>query len=136
MGHSANYGLVVANLYIDDKPKGVSMFMVPLRDEETHMPLPGIDIGDVGKRMGFYGVNNGYLGMKNVRIPRTNMLMRYSQVEADGTYVQSPAAALGYFSMVFGRCWIAGNHATMLTIASTIATRYSAVRRQGSINPK
>ncbi|XP_005182228.2 probable peroxisomal acyl-coenzyme A oxidase 1 isoform X1 [Musca domestica] len=136
LGHSANYSLVMANLYIDNKPKGVAMFMVPIRDEETHMPLPGIDIGDVGKKLGFYGVNNGYLGMKNVRIPRTNMLMRHAQVEADGTFIQSPAAALGYFSMVFGRCWISANNTTMLAIAATIATRYSAVRRQGSINPK
>lgn len=98
------------------------------------MPLPGIDIGDVGKRMGFYGSNNGYLGMKNVRIPRTNMLMRYNQVLRDGTFVQSPIAVLAYFSMLTGRCWITNSHSAALSAAATIVTRYSAVRRQGSIN--
>lgn len=136
MGHAANYCVVVANLYIDNDPKGVAMFMVQLRDEKTHMPLPGIDVGDIGKKMGFAGVNNGYLGLKNVRIPRTNMLMRHAQVLPDGTYVKSPASVLAYFTMVFVRCLIVRNNSTMLSMASTIATRYSAVRRQSPINPK
>ena len=112
------------------------MFFVQLRDEETHMPLPGIDIGDIGKKMGFHGVNNGYLGFKNVRIPRTNMLMRHAQVLEDGTFIKSPADVLTYFTMVFSRCHIARNSATMLAMAATISTRYSAVRRQSPINPK
>ncbi|XP_005182178.1 probable peroxisomal acyl-coenzyme A oxidase 1 [Musca domestica] len=136
LGHAANYCVVVANLYIDNDPKGVAMFMVQLRDEKTHMPLPGIDVGDIGKKMGFAGVNNGYLGLKNVRIPRTNMLMRHAQVLPDGTYVKSPASVLAYFTMVFVRCLIVRNNSTMLSMASTIATRYSAVRRQSPINPK
>lgn len=127
---------MVANLYIDNDPKGVAMFVVQVRDEETHMPLPGIDIGDIGKKMGFAGVNNGFLGLKNVRIPRMHMLMRHAQVHRDGTYVKSPVSALAYFSMVYIRCLIARNNSTLLSMAATIATRYSAVRRQSPINPK
>lgn len=136
MGHSSNYCLVVAKLYIDNEPKGMAMFMVQLRDEETHMPLLGIDVGDIGKKLGFIGVNNGYLGMKNVRIPRTNMLMRNVQVHRDGTYVKNPVSVLAYFSMVLVRCTIAQNNAIILAMAATIATRYSAVRRQSPINEK
>ncbi|XP_075166874.1 acyl-coenzyme A oxidase 1-like [Haematobia irritans] len=136
LGHSSTHCIAMANLYIHNKPKGVATFIVPLRDPETYMPLPGIELGDIGKKFGFYGVNNGYLGMKNVRIPRTNMLMRHVQVHPDGTFEQSPAAALSYFSMVFGRCWIAHNHTNMLAAAAVIATRYSSVRRQSPINPK
>uniref|UniRef100_A0A1I8PRA7 Acyl-coenzyme A oxidase n=1 Tax=Stomoxys calcitrans TaxID=35570 RepID=A0A1I8PRA7_STOCA len=135
LGHSANYCVVVANLYIDNDPKGVAMFVVQVRDEQTHMPLPGVDIGDIGKKLGFAGVNNGFLGLKNVRIPRTNMLMRHSQVHRDGTFVKSPASALAYFSMVYVRCMIVRNNSIALAMAATIATRYSAVRRQSPINP-
>ncbi|XP_023299625.2 probable peroxisomal acyl-coenzyme A oxidase 1 [Lucilia cuprina] len=134
LGHSSNYCLVVANLYIDNDPKGMAMFMVQLRDEETHMPLPGIDVGDIGKKLGFFGVNNGYLGLKNVRIPRTNMLMRNAQVNRDGSYVKNPVSVLAYFTMVLVRCMIAQNNAILLSMAATIATRYSAVRRQSPIN--
>ncbi|XP_075167181.1 acyl-coenzyme A oxidase 1-like [Haematobia irritans] len=136
LGHASNYSIVMANLYINKEQKGVALFIVPLRDEETHVPLPGIDVGDVGKRFGFYGVNNGYLGMKNVRIPRMNMLMRYAQVHRDGTYVETPTTGLNYLPLVFGRCWLSKAHTMILTKAATIATRYSAVRKQSPINPK
>lgn len=136
VGHSANFCIVAANLYVDNDPKGIAMFVVPLRDEKTFMPLPGIDIGDIGKKMGFSGVNNGYLGLKNVRIPRTNMLMRHSQVKRDGTFVKSPASVLTYFTMVYVRTMIGRNMSMFLSMAVTIATRYSAVRRQSPINPK
>ncbi|XP_017007924.2 acyl-coenzyme A oxidase 1 [Drosophila takahashii] len=136
LGHSSNYCLVMAQLYIDNKSKGPHMFFIQVRDEETHEPLPGVHIGDIGKKMGFIGVNNGFLGLKNVRIPRTRMLMRHAQVNADGSYVSSPTNVLTYFAMVRTRCVIAKNNALMLAGASTIATRYSAVRRQSPINPK
>jgi len=126
----------MAQLYIDNKSKGPHMFFIQVRDEETHEPLPGVHIGDIGKKMGFIGVNNGFMGLKNVRIPRNRMLMRHAQVNADGTYVNSPTLVLTYFAMVRTRCVIAKNNAYMLAAASTIATRYSAVRRQSPINPK
>ncbi|XP_017061243.1 probable peroxisomal acyl-coenzyme A oxidase 1 [Drosophila ficusphila] len=136
LGHSSNYCLVMAQLYIDNKSKGPHMFFIQVRDEETHEPLPGVHIGDIGKKMGFLGVNNGFLGLKNVRIPRTRMLMRHAKVNADGSYISSPANVLTYFAMVRTRCVIATNSSLMLAAASTIATRYSAVRRQSPIDPK
>lgn len=135
MGHCCNYCLLVAQLYIDNEPQGVQMFFVQVRDEETHMPLPGIDIGEIGHKKGFYGVSNGFLGFKNVRIPRTNMMMRNAEVKPDGTFVKNPNSVLTYFTMVMMRCMVAKDNATLLAIAATIATRYSAVRRQSPINP-
>ncbi|KAL7736955.1 hypothetical protein ACLKA6_008816 [Drosophila palustris] len=136
LGHASNYCLIMAQLYIDDQLKGPHMFYVQVREEGTHEPRPGVHIGEIGKKMGFIGVNNGFLGLKNVRIPRTRMLMRHAQVHSDGTYVKSPADVLTYFAMVSTRCIIARNCALALAMASTIATRYSAVRRQSPINPK
>jgi Acyl-CoA dehydrogenases len=40
----------------------------------------GISIGEIGSKLGMNTVNNGYLGFKNVRIPRNNMLMKNAQV--------------------------------------------------------
>ncbi|XP_017087043.2 acyl-coenzyme A oxidase 1-like [Drosophila bipectinata] len=136
LGHASNYCLVMAQLYINNQSKGPHMFFVQVRDEETHEPMPGVHIGDIGKKMGFIGVNNGFLGLKDVRIPRTRMLMRHAKVNADGTYVSSPTNVLTYFAMVRTRCLIGRNSALILSAASTIAVRYSAVRRQSPINPK
>ncbi|KAH8416236.1 hypothetical protein KR222_011745, partial [Zaprionus bogoriensis] len=136
LGHSSSYCLVMAQLYIDGQLKGPHMFYVQVREEGTHEPRPGVHIGEIGKKMGFLGVNNGFLGLKDVRIARTRMLMRHAQVQRDGSYVKSPADTLTYFAMVSTRCIIARNVALLLAAAATIATRYSAVRRQSPINPK
>lgn len=80
MGHSANYAVVVAQLYTQGKNHGIHPFIVQLRDEETHVPLPGIKIGEIGHKLGMNGTNNGYLGFDNVRIPRNRMLMKNNQV--------------------------------------------------------
>lgn len=42
VGHTANYAIVVAQLYSQGECKGIHPFIVQLRDEETHEPLPGI----------------------------------------------------------------------------------------------
>ncbi|CAD7014207.1 unnamed protein product [Ceratitis capitata] len=135
LGNTVNYCIVVAQLYIDNEPMGVQLFVLQVRDEETHEPLPGIDIGDIGKKIGMAGVNNGYLGLKNVRIPRTNMLMKNAKVLADGTFVKSPVSQLNYFPMVYVRCMVVLGNCVLHAEAATITTRYSAVRRQSPINP-
>jgi len=58
--------------------------MVPIRDFNTHKPLPGVEVGDIGPKMGYSTKDNGYLRFNNVRIPRFNMLSRYIVVEKGG----------------------------------------------------
>ena len=42
--------------------------------------LAGMETRHVGPQFGFKGVDNGYLKMNNVHIPRQQMLMKYAQV--------------------------------------------------------
>lgn len=136
MGLTANYAAVIAQLYTQGKCHGVQSFIVQLRDEETHMPLPGITVGEIGPKLGMNEVNQGFLGMKNVRIPRENMLMRNAQVLEDGTFVKAPVSVLTYGTMVYVRVLIVQDISNSLAKATTIATRYSVVRRQSPIDPK
>ncbi|KAH8404170.1 hypothetical protein KR215_011153 [Drosophila sulfurigaster] len=135
LGHTANHAMVVAQLYISGKHKGVQMFIVPLRHPETHLPLPGIDVGEIGKKLGMASVNQGFLGLKNVRIPRENMLMKFAKVDRDGKFTASPVSRVNYLTMVYTRCLIVELNTQLLLAAATIATRYSAVRRQSPIEP-
>lgn len=48
---SATHATVFANLVVDGKRYGVKPFVVPLRDLETFVLLPGIAIGDCGSKM-------------------------------------------------------------------------------------
>lgn len=46
------------------------------------MPLPGITVGDIGMKFGngaYNTMDNGVLRFNNVRIPRSQMLMRFVQ---------------------------------------------------------
>lgn len=80
MGTTVNHCITVAQLYINGKNYGIHPFIVQIRDLETHKPLPGIKVGEIGPKMGFATANNGFLGFQNFRIPRKNMLMKNAQV--------------------------------------------------------
>lgn len=136
MGHTCNYAVVIAQTYSLGKHHGIQTFMVQLRDEDTHHPLPGIRIGEVGVKMGLSGVNNGYLGFDNVRVPRNAMLMGIAQINEDGSFVNTSDSLLMYSTMVFVRSILAYDMSFFLAKAATIATRYSAVRHQSPIDPK
>ncbi|VDP19991.1 unnamed protein product [Onchocerca flexuosa] len=131
LGKSSNYAIVPAQLIINGSNKGLHMFMVQLRHLDTHMPLPGITVGDIGPKMGIPGNDNGFLIFNNYRIPRKNMFMRYSQVLSNGEYIAPKHSKLRYGTMVFVRSVMVREQAMQLAAAVTIAVRYSAVRRQG-----
>ncbi|KAL0851514.1 hypothetical protein ABMA28_007305 [Loxostege sticticalis] len=135
LAHTANYCIVMAQLYTKGKCHGIHPFIVQLRDEETHMPMPGIKVGEIGAKLGMNGTNNGFLGFEHVRIPREHMLMKNSKVLEDGTYVNAPSSKLTYGTMMFVRVVIVQDMCTYMAKAVTIATRYSAVRRQSQPKP-
>ncbi|XP_046830234.1 probable peroxisomal acyl-coenzyme A oxidase 1 [Vespa crabro] len=133
LGQTANYAVVVAQLYSQGDCKGIHPFIVQLRDIETHEPLPGIKIGEIGTKLGMNATNNGFLGFENVRIPRDHMLMKNSQILEDGTYVKATSDKLTYGTMMFVRVVLIQDIASYISKAVTIAIRYSAVRRQSQI---
>ncbi|CAH0724581.1 unnamed protein product, partial [Brenthis ino] len=135
LGHTANYCVLMAQLYINGKNYGIQPFTVQIRDEETHMPLPGIKVGEIGPKLGFNSANNGFLGFDNVRIPRTMMLMKNAQVLKDGTFKASSNSKLTYGTMVYVRVTIVNTASKYLERAITIAIRYSAIRRQSQPKP-
>uniref|UniRef100_A0A8V5HHI0 Acyl-coenzyme A oxidase n=1 Tax=Melopsittacus undulatus TaxID=13146 RepID=A0A8V5HHI0_MELUD len=135
LGKTSNHAIVLAQLYTQGQCKGLHAFIVPIRQLGTHEPLPGITVGDIGPKFGYDEMDNGYLKMDNFRIPRENMLMKYAQVEPDGTYVKPLSDKLTYGTMVFIRSLIVGDSAHSLSRACTIAIRYSAVRHQSELKP-
>ncbi|XP_043971390.1 peroxisomal acyl-coenzyme A oxidase 1 isoform X1 [Gambusia affinis] len=135
LGKTSNHAIVLAQLHSLGNCHGLHAFIVPIRDTKTHEPLPGIVVGDIGPKFGFNEVDNGFLKLENVRIPRENMMMKYSKVEPDGTYVKPPSSKLTYGTMVFVRSLIVGESARTLSKSCTIAIRYSAVRHQSEIRP-
>jgi len=62
------------------------MFVVDIRDS-NHEPYPGIEIGDMGHKIGCDGVDNGWMMFSNYRIKRDWLLNRFADVNEDGEYV-------------------------------------------------
>ncbi|XP_076083780.1 peroxisomal acyl-coenzyme A oxidase 1-like isoform X1 [Mytilus galloprovincialis] len=135
LGKTSNHCVVMAQLYTQGKSHGPHMFMVQIRSMEDHSVLPGIEVGVIGNKFGYGTNDNGFLSFDKLRIPRENMLMRYSQVHDDGTYVKPQNAKLAYGSMVLIRSSIVSDAARGLAQACVISIRYSAVRRQTEAYP-
>jgi acyl-CoA oxidase len=81
----SNYALVFGQTIVDGKNEGVNAFLVRVRDDQMK-EMPGVQIVDMGVKMGLNGVDNGALKYKNVRIPRENMMNRYADVDASGKF--------------------------------------------------
>ncbi|MFB3978149.1 acyl-CoA dehydrogenase family protein [Microbacterium proteolyticum] len=137
LGNAALHGkaaTVFAQLITNGVNHGVHCFYVPLRDDEGNF-LPGIGGEDDGLKGGLNGIDNGRLHFDQVRVPRANLLNRYGDVAADGTY-SSDIASPGrrFFTMlgtlVQGRVSLDGAAAWASAIGLTIAITYGNQRRQ------
>lgn len=132
LGKTSTHAVVMARLFTKGVDHGVHPFVVQIRNNQNHEPLPGCTIGDIGNKMGYNAVDNGFLRFDHVRVPRRAMLMGHSRVETDGTYVPPPVAKVSYGTMVFIRSDIVMNAALFMKKAVTIAIRYNLVRRQSN----
>ena len=94
------------------------------------MPLPGIDVGDIGPKYGFCTKDNGYMMLKNIRIPRKNMLRRFVSITETGDLKIKGNPKIAYATMMLMRKLIACGHHKCLGQAVTIAGRYSMIRKQ------
>ena len=133
-GLHGKHATVFAQLITNGVNHGVHCFYVPIRDDEGNF-LPGVGGEDDGLKGGLNGIDNGRLHFTNVRIPRENLLNRYGDVAADGSYsspIQSPGRR--FFTMlgtlVQGRVSLDGAATVASAMGLTIAITYGNQRRQ------
>ncbi|MBB2977058.1 acyl-CoA oxidase [Microbacterium endophyticum] len=137
LGNAAVHGraaTVFAQLITGGVNYGVHCFFVPIRDDEGNF-LDGVGGEDDGVKGGLNGIDNGRLHFTQVRVPRENLLNRYGDVAADGSY-SSDIASPGrrFFTMlgalVQGRISLDGAATWASALAMTIAVTYGNQRRQ------
>jgi len=137
LGNAALHGraaTVFAQLITGGVNYGVHCFFVPIRDDDGAF-LPGVGGEDDGVKGGLNGIDNGRLHFDHVRVPRFNLLNRYGDVAADGTYSSDiPSPGRRFFTMlgalVQGRISLDGASTTATALALHIAVTYANQRRQ------
>eukprot|EP00741_Cyanophora_paradoxa_P005614 tig00000912_g5442.t1 len=138
IGNAATHGLmatVFARLLVGGEDHGVHAILVPLRDPDTGKTLPGVTIGDCGPKVGLNGVDNGWMRFERVRVPREALLDRFGGVSEAGVYKTPIPNAEKRFGAVVGeltggRVGLAMGSVAVLRLATAIAIRYGAARRQ------
>lgn len=63
---------------------GVHAFICRIRTEDSHIPLKGLEIGEIGPKYGYGVKDNGYLIFKDFKIPRSALLSKYTTITKDG----------------------------------------------------
>ena len=135
---TASIAAVFAQLFTTEDGEqvnhGVHCLLVPLRDADGN-DLPGVTTSDCQYKGGLPGVDNGRLMFDHVRVPRENLLNKYGDVEADGTYtshIDNPNRR--FFTMigtlVRGRVTVGGSAGAAALVALDIAIRYALQRKQ------
>lgn len=129
LGWQANTALIFARCLSQGKDYGVQSFVVPIRDMETHETLPGIEIGDIGKKFGYPGIDNGYMNFDQYRVPRSTMLSRYISLNREGKLKVHGNPKMVYQIMVQTRAVISFIAVNNLHRSALCAIRYAVCRR-------
>lgn len=128
----AQWAIVFAQLYMGTTNEGVHAFLVRIRNQDMSVST-GVDIEDIGMKMGLNGVDNARIAFNNLRIPRESLLNRYSDVSPEGVFTSTVTKRRDRFlkvadRLLSGRICIAAMCMGAMKLMSVGVIRFSSQR--------
>jgi acyl-CoA oxidase len=136
--HHANHALVFGQTIVKGKNEGVNAFLVRIREEDGSLRR-GVQLRDMGIKIGVNAVDNAIIRFENVRVPRVNLMNKYGDVTEKGDFV-SPYDNINvrFFKvterLLSGRICIAAGAVGGARACLWIALKYAQQRK--SIGPE
>lgn len=84
LGKMASHAIFHGRLLSNGKDHGVHAFICRIRDEKSHIPLKGLEIGDIGPKYGYGTKDNGYIIFNQFKVPKESLLSKYTTITKDG----------------------------------------------------
>lgn len=79
---AATKSIIWAQLIVKGQSYGPHPFVVPLRDPQTYDLVPGVVIGDCGPKNGGNNIDNGYIILNDLRIPKDFFLDKLGKIDS------------------------------------------------------
>ena len=130
LGLSCTHAVVFARLISNGKDYGVQPFILQLRHKKTHVPLDGVEIGDIGPKLGYAAKDNGFLKFNRFKAPRICLLDKYISVDNEGNVRKQGNPKIMYSAMMYSRTALCIIASSVMFRAMTIGMRYSMYRTQ------
>jgi acyl-CoA oxidase len=132
----ATHAVVFGQLMVHGKCHGVHGVVARIRTVNM-VPMTGVTLSDMGGKQGCNGVDNAKIVFSNLRVPRENLLDRYSQLTREGEFSCSIEKVHLRFltvadQLVSGRLCLASFGLGGMKVSLSAAVRYSSTRKQFS----
>ena len=87
-------------------------------------------MGDLGRKLGYNSVDNGYLLLNKVVVPRKALLSRFAEITAEGEFELNADPRILYSVMSKVRLQLIRSSGFYLVRQARVAVRYAVCRRQ------